>query len=120
MRGPSWYAYGRNQALDVMALAKIFTPDIAAQSSFSLDETGELFFTGGVSGGYGILPKPEYSSQHLLGLLNSRLVEWFIHQTATQMRGGGWYSYESRFIRGLPIPSSIPPKLPTALATPGV
>jgi hypothetical protein len=102
MRGPHWYAYGRSQALDVMSLPKIFTPDIAAQSSFSIDESGESFFTGGVSGGYGILPKVEYSRKYLLGLLNSKLLEWFIHQTATQMRGG-WYSYESRFIRKLPI-----------------
>jgi len=38
----------------------------------------------------------------LLGLLNSKVLEWFIHQTATRMRGGR-YSYEARFIRGLPI-----------------
>ena len=85
-----------------MHLPKIFTPDIAAHSAFSIDETGELFFTGGVSGGYGILPKVQYSRQYLLGLLNCKLLEWVIHQTATQMRGG-WYSYESRFIRHLPI-----------------
>jgi hypothetical protein len=41
----------------------------------------------------------------LLGLLNSKLLEWFIKQTATQMRGG-WYSFEARFIRNIPI---IPP-----------
>jgi type I restriction-modification system DNA methylase subunit len=102
MRGLQWYAYGRNQALDVMSLPKIFTPDIAPQSAFSLDATGESFFTGGVAGGYGILALPEISREYLLGLLNSKLLEWFIHQTATQMRGG-WYSYEARFIRGLPI-----------------
>ncbi len=102
MRGDQWYGYGRVQALDVMPLPKIFTPDIAPHSAYSLDETGEAFFTGGVSGGYGILPKPPYSSEYLLGLLNSQLLEWYIHQTATQMRGG-WFSYESRFIRSLPI-----------------
>ena len=102
MRGPSWYAYGRSQAIDVMAQSKIFTPDIALHSSFSLDETGELFFTGGVAGGYGILVAPNYSREYLLGLLNSNLLDWFIHETATQMRGG-WFSYESRFIRNLPI-----------------
>lgn len=90
------------KALDVMPLPKIFTPDIAPRSAFSLDVTGEQFFTGGVSGGYGILPLPEMAREYLLGLLNSRLLEWFVHQTATQMRGG-WYSYEARFIRGLPI-----------------
>lgn len=102
MRGPQWFAYGRTQALEVMPLPKIFTPDIAARSSFSLDETGEAFFTGGVAGGYGILVLPEYSREYVLGLLNSRLLEWFIRQIATTMRGG-YFSYESRFIRHLPI-----------------
>jgi hypothetical protein len=102
MRGAGWYGYGRSQALDVMALPKIFTPDIAPRAAYSLDETGEAFFTGGVAGGYGILVKPEYSRAYVLGLLNSRLLDWFIKQTATSMRGG-WYSFESRFIRHLPI-----------------
>ena len=102
MRGTQWYAYGRTQALDVMPLPKIFTPDIAACSSFSLDETGDVFFTGGVAGGYGIFASSESSREYLLGLLNSRLLEWFLRKTATQMRGG-YYSYEARFIRHLPI-----------------
>ena len=67
-----------------------------------MDETGELFFTGGVAGGYGILVSQEYSREYILGLLNSKLLEWFIRQSATQMRGG-YFSYESRFIRNLPI-----------------
>ena len=32
----------------------------------------------------------------------SKFLEWMIRQTATQMRGG-YYSFESRFIRNLPI-----------------
>ena len=67
-----------------------------------MDETGELFFTGGVAGGYGILVSQEYSREYILGLLNSKLLEWFIRQSATQMRGG-YFSYESRFIRNLPM-----------------
>jgi len=102
MLGSHWYGYGRTQALDVMPLPKIFTPDIAAHASFSLDETGDVFFTGGVAGGYGILVLPDYSREYILGLLNSKLLEWYIRQSATQMRGG-YYSYESRFIRNLPI-----------------
>ncbi len=102
MDGASWYGYSRNQALDVMPLAKIFTPDIAPSARYSLDISGDAFFTGGVAGGYGILPEKNVNEKYLLGLLNSRLVDWFHHQFATQMRGG-WYSYESRFICGLPI-----------------
>jgi len=102
MRGAEWYAYIYPKALDVMPLPKIFTPDIAAQAAFSLDPVGNVFFTGGVAGGYGILVLPEHSREYILGLLNSKLLEWCIRQTATQMRGG-YYSYESRFIRHLPI-----------------
>ena len=102
LRGPKWYSYGRSQALDVMPLPKIFTPDIAPEPAFSYDVTGECFFTGGVSGGYGLLPQEGVQPEVLLALLNSRLLGWVIAQTATQMRGG-YFSFESRFIRGLPI-----------------
>jgi hypothetical protein len=102
MKGENWYAYGRSQALNVITFPKIFTPDIAINASFSLDETGELFFTGGVAGGYGILVKAEYSPKYILALLNSKVLNWFIQQTSTQMRGG-YYNYESRYIRELPI-----------------
>ncbi|MDX2136771.1 MAG: TaqI-like C-terminal specificity domain-containing protein [Chloroflexota bacterium] len=101
-KGKHWYAYGRSQALDVIGLPKIFTPDIAPQSSFSLDEMGTNYFTGGTAGGYGLLPAPGVSDRYLLGVLNSSLLEWVVQQTATSMRGG-WYSYEARFIRQLPI-----------------
>ncbi|MEP6925118.1 MAG: hypothetical protein ABI954_11685 [Pyrinomonadaceae bacterium] len=102
MIGDKWYGYVYPKALDVMPLSKIFTPDIAPHSAFSLDAVGDIFFTGGTAGGYGILANPDNSRLYILGLLNSRLLEWFIHQTATSMRGG-WFSYESRFIRHLPI-----------------
>jgi hypothetical protein len=101
--GAAWHQFGRSQALDVMPLPKLFTPDLAACASFSYDETGKCFFTGGVAGGYGILPKPGVSPKLLLGLLNSRLLNWVIKQTGTCMRGG-YFSFEARFIRSLPIP----------------
>ena len=100
--GASWYAYGRSQALDVMSFPKIITPDIAPRAAFSLDPNGETFFTGGAAGGYGVLVNQKYSREYVLGLLNSRLLDWLIKQTATQFRGG-WYSFEARFIRSLPI-----------------
>jgi hypothetical protein len=103
MIGPKWYGYTRSQALEVMPLPKLFTPDLAACASFSLDETGEYFFTGGVAGGYGVLPKFGVSPKFLLGLLNSRLLNWIVGKTGTQMRGG-YLSFEARFIRFLPIP----------------
>ena len=102
MIGDQWYAFGRNQALDVIAQPKIFTPDLAIRAAYSLDETGAKFFTGGVAGGYGIIVKPKIDRIYVLALLNSRLLDWFVAKTGTTMRGG-WHSYEARFIRGAPI-----------------
>jgi hypothetical protein len=34
--------------------------------------------------------------------LNSRLIDWYHHQMSTNFRGG-YYSYESRFIKNMPI-----------------
>jgi hypothetical protein len=105
MVGEDWYGYSRAQALDLMVLPKLFTPDIAPVAGFSYDEAGEVFFTGGVAGGYGILATPPITPKFLLGILNSRASDYFHHRIATKMRGG-WFSYESRFIRNLPIPDS--------------
>ena len=102
MKGDKWYAYGRNQAIDLINKSKIFTPDIAPSPRFSFDLLGNYYFTGGASGGYGILPKEGISFYSLLGFLNSKFTEWYIAQTSTQMRGG-WFSFESRFIKNIPI-----------------
>jgi hypothetical protein len=102
VKGSRWYSYIYPKNFDVISLPKIFTPDIAAHSSFSLDESGEYYFTGGAAGGYGILVSPEYSREYILGLLNSKLLEWYVQKVATMMRGG-WFSYEARFIKNLPI-----------------
>lgn len=98
----NWYGFSRNQALDVISTPKLFTPDISPSASFAIDKIGETFFTGGVSGGYGIKVKQGINERYILALLNSRLLDWYLKQVSTQMRGG-WYSYEAKFIKNLPI-----------------
>ena len=102
MKGENWYAYGRNQALDVVYLPKIITPDFASSSSYCYDAEGIYYFTGGAAGGYGIFPKESVNPKYLLALLNSHLLDWFHHQSSTRFRGG-YFSYEARFIKNLPI-----------------
>jgi len=97
-----WYEYGRSQALNVISLPKIVTPDISLNASYAYDENGLNYFSGGVSGGYGILAKDDMNVFYLLGLLNSKVLDWYIRKTSTQMRGG-YFSFESRFIKHLPI-----------------
>ncbi|MDI6764262.1 MAG: N-6 DNA methylase [Thermodesulfobacteriota bacterium] len=102
MKGDNWYAYGRNQALDVIHLPKLITPDFASSASYCYDGGGAYYFSGGAAGGYGILPKEAINHKYLLAVLNSRLLDWLHHQGSTRFRGG-YFSYESRFIKNLPI-----------------
>jgi adenine-specific DNA-methyltransferase len=100
MKDCNWYGYVYPKALDVIGCSKIFTPDIAPHPSFMIDTEGKRYFTGGAAGGYGIVSALD--NYFLLGILNSSLTNWYIAKTSTQMRGG-WYSFESRFIKSIPI-----------------
>jgi adenine-specific DNA-methyltransferase len=103
MVGKKWYGYIYPKALNLICKQKIFTPDIAPSPRFSFDEEGVYTFTGGVAGGYGIVPKKNFDYKFLLAILNSKVAFWFIRKVSTQMRGG-WYSFESRYIKNIPIP----------------
>ena len=104
--GNEWYAYGRLQNVDLMLLPKILVPDIANFASFAFDEAGEFAFASG----YGITLKADAkeSSAYLLGLLNSRLLDYYLKQVSTTMRGG-YFRYFTQFIEQLPI-KRIDPK----------
>jgi type I restriction-modification system DNA methylase subunit len=104
--GEEWYAYGRLQNVDLMLLPKILVPDIANFASFAFDEAGEFAFASG----YGITLKAEAkeSPAYLLGLLNSRLLDYYLKQVSTTMRGG-YFRYFTQFIEQLPI-KRIDPK----------
>ncbi|MGO8764740.1 MAG: Eco57I restriction-modification methylase domain-containing protein [Limisphaerales bacterium] len=104
--GDGWYAYGRLQNVDLMLLPKILVPDIANFASFAFDGAGEFAFASG----YGITLKVDAkeSPAYLLGLLNSRMLDYYLKQVSTTMRGG-YFRYFTQFIEQLPI-KRIDPK----------
>ena len=101
MKGDSWYGYTRNQALTSMEQTKILTPDYYANASFCIDFLGKYFFFGGGAGGYGIVAK-EINMLYLLGLLNSKLLDWFLHKISVRQYQTA-YSYVKKYIEQLPI-----------------
>lgn len=102
MKGEGWYAYIYPKSLGKFDLPKIITPDLALSASYCYDSEGTYYFTGGAAGGYGIIPRDQIHPKYLLGLLNSHLLDWFLHLISTPFRGG-YFSYEARFIKQLPI-----------------
>lgn len=100
MRGKNWYAYVYPKNIEVMSASKILVPDIAERASFAFDESGEYAFTSG----YGITLKSSVteSPKYLLGLLNSKLLDFYLKRVSTTMRGG-FFRYFTQYIAQLPI-----------------
>jgi len=100
MNNSNWYAYIYPKNIELMKSPKILVPDIADRASFAMDELGEYSFTSG----YGIICKKtvKESSKYILGLLNSKVLNFYLRSISTQLRGG-FFRYFTQFIEQLPI-----------------
>ena len=100
MKGSGWHGFVYPKNIEVMKRPKILVPDIAARASFALDEKGEFTFTSG----YGIILKREIqeSPKYILGLLNSKVLDFFLKKVSTALRGG-FFRYFSQYVEQLPI-----------------
>lgn len=97
-----WWAYGYPKNLTEFDAPKIVTRDLAPRAEYCLDKVGGAYFPGGAAGGYGIRPDAGIDVRYLLGLLNSRLLDRLLQRRTTRMRDG-WFDYEYRFIKDLPV-----------------
>ena len=104
MQGGQWYAYGRSQALTTMSLPKIITPDYYAHASYCLDDEGKYYFCGGGAGGYGIVLRAGFNMKYVLGLLNSKLLDWYLRKITIRAYQTA-YMYVRKYIEQLPIRS---------------
>ena len=95
-----WYGYGRTQNLDLFGIPRILVPDMMEHASFALDEEGSSAFVSG----YGIIVKPKHHSilTYLAGLLNSALLNLYLKNVSTTLRGG-WFRTFPQFLRQIPI-----------------
>ncbi len=100
MRGPNWFAYIYPKNIELMKTPKILVPDIADRASFAFDEKGEYAFTSG----YGITLKDTIldSPKYVLGLINSKLLDFYLRHISTTLRGG-FFRYFTQYIEQLPI-----------------
>ena len=100
MEGSQWYGYIYPKNLDVMLEPKLVVPDIADRACFALDEDGRYAFTSG----YGITFKDpkKHPFKFILGLCNSRVLDFFWRRVSTPLRGG-FFRYFTQFIEQLPV-----------------
>jgi hypothetical protein len=100
-RGSEWFAFGRQQNIDLMLLPKILVPDTADRASFALDEDGCYSFTSGY--GITLLSGVKESPKYILGLLNSSLLNFYAKRISTVINKYGFFRYFAQFLEQLPI-----------------
>lgn len=86
---------------------KILTPSIAKKAAFVYDEQGFYYFLGsggGGGGGYGLSidEKSGLDPFYLIGLLNSKLLDYLTKKVSTRF-SGGFFAYNKQYIQSLPI-----------------
>jgi hypothetical protein len=100
-----WYGYIYPKNLSFFEKPKLIVQVISLFGRYAFDDNS-LYFSGGGNGPYyGIRWKDENNSHslyYLQALLNSNLLDFYLHKISTTFRGGYW-SYGKRFIGQLPI-----------------
>lgn len=95
-----WYGLVRYGKLSRFKKKKIVSPGEVKSNKFALDLTGSAFSCGRV---FSITSEDEkVSVEYILAFLNSRLCEFYLHNTAA-LKQGGYYSYSSTAIDTLPF-----------------
>jgi len=92
-----WYEYWDPKPICFKS-PKIVFPDISNQNNFYLDLEG----IGYLNTCYGIFLLGEINYYYILGILNSKVIEFFIKKISPFVRGG-FYRYKTKYIEQLPI-----------------
>lgn len=96
----AWYGLVRFGKKSVFQQVKIVSPGEVRGNKFSIDRSGAAFSCARV---FAItVTTGAVSLELLLGLLNSRLIEFYLHRRAP-LKSGGYYSYSASVLSSVPI-----------------
>jgi hypothetical protein len=106
MRGQQFYAYIYPKNLTEFDAVKIMTPEIALGCQMTLDDRGIFYHTTKV---YSFVFKESVKLplKYLLGLLNSKVLWFFLSSTGYVLRGG-YYTFKTDYLKPFPIAESKP------------
>lgn len=94
-----WFEFADPRSFEQFENLKIITPDISTTNNFAIDDNG--FYS--INTAYTInLEKLDIDIYYLLGLLNSKTLEFYFKQIASSLGKSG-FRYISQFLSKLPI-----------------
>ena len=100
----NWFCFSRPQNLTEFETSKIMTPEIAFGCQMTLDSQGIFYHTTKV---YSFIFKEDYKhlTKYFLGLLNSKVLWFFLSNTGYVLRGG-YRTFKTEYLKPFPIPES--------------
>ncbi len=102
-QGKYFYAFSRPQNMTEYAKPKILTPEISFGTNMTLDREGAFYHTTKV---YSFVFKENQKEapEYWLGLLNSKVLWFFIKNTGYTLRGG-YFTFKTNYLSPFPIPT---------------
>ena len=94
--GKEWYELHDSVDPSMSERPKIITPDISDRNNFALDE-GKYYCLHTCYFIY-----PEINAKYLLGLLNSKVLEFYFKLISPTL-SGGYYRYMTQYLKKLPV-----------------
>ncbi len=100
-----WYEIWVHQSPKDFRQRKIVTPDISSSNKFAIDEKG--FFVNGTCFYIILKDQSDWSYYFILGLLNSKVIEFFHKITSGNSLYAKRFRYWTTYISGYPIPKEL-------------
>jgi len=95
-----WFELWNERDIQRLGSEKIVVPELAERNRFAIATSTE-FYVDTVCG-ITLQADTKLNLRYVLGLLNSKLIEWFYKQT-TVPKASGFYIYKTMFLKGIPI-----------------
>jgi hypothetical protein len=96
-----WYRFGRHQNLDKQEIRKLIVAQTVPQMRVAFDEAAAMYLNNVRVNG--IIVAEQENGWFLLGVLNSRAVN-FVFRRIAKVKAGGFFEANKQFIAPLPIP----------------
>ncbi|ESU27073.1 Type I restriction-modification system, DNA-methyltransferase subunit [Flavobacterium limnosediminis JC2902] len=97
-----WYLYIYPKNLTKFHYPKIMTQEISLGCNMTYDEKGEYYHPTTI---YSFVknPKFEVDEKYYLGILNSKVMWFFLKNTGTEL-GGGYFRFKTNYLKPFPLP----------------
>lgn len=98
-----WFLFSRKQGISGVESPKIMTQEISLGCNMTYDERGEFYHPTTI---YSFMKNEQFDvdEKFYLGILNSKVLWFFLKNTGTELRGG-YFRFKTNYLKPFPLPA---------------